>query len=72
MGWTALASATGTGGTGTTGVDTGPMLVEVFYKIATGPESGTLTVTNPRTTCRVPRFSGSPRVPVGIGTWLVR
>lgn len=45
-GWTALASATGTGGTGTTGVDTGPMLVEVFYKIATGSESGTLTVTN--------------------------
>jgi hypothetical protein len=34
------------GGGGTTGADTGPTLIEVFWKIATGAETGTQTVTN--------------------------
>lgn len=43
-GWTPLLEATGTGGTGTTGADTGTMSVAVFTKIASGSESGTLTL----------------------------
>ena len=41
-GWTALASASGT--TGSDGADTGPTKMAVFWKIATGSESGTQSV----------------------------
>ena len=44
-GWTLLGSIAG--GSGTTGVDTGPTRLDVFTKEATGSESGTLTVTCP-------------------------
>jgi hypothetical protein len=42
-GWTLLGAFAGT--TGTQGIDTGPMRVGVFYKIADGTESGTQSVT---------------------------
>lgn len=38
-GWTKLSSASGTGGTGSTGVDTGPMAVAVYWKTATATET---------------------------------
>ena len=43
--WTALGGFDST--TGTTGIDTGPMRVGLFYKVADGTESGSLTVTIP-------------------------
>ncbi len=45
-GWTSLGSATG--GAGTTGIDTGPMRVGLFYRIADGSASdttGAITIT---------------------------
>ena len=44
-GWTSLGNASG--GTGSTGIDTGPMRVGVFYKVATSTNetAGTVTVT---------------------------
>jgi hypothetical protein len=49
-GWTAPPNNTYTGGAGAFGVDTGPRGVTVFYRIADGTESGSVTVTNPGTT----------------------
>lgn len=42
-GWTLIANYSGGGGT--TGVDAGPTRIQVFGKVATGSETGTLTVT---------------------------
>jgi len=44
-GWTDPTNGEKTGGTGAVGVDTGPLKIKVFYKVATGSESGTLDVT---------------------------
>ncbi|WP_372594897.1 hypothetical protein [Actinotalea sp.] len=42
-GWTSLGTMLGT--TGTTGVDTGPMRISAFGKVAAGTETGTITQT---------------------------
>ena len=44
-GWTAPANNTKTGGAGSAGVDSGTRTAQWFYKIATGSESGTVSVT---------------------------
>lgn len=44
-GWTLATNATGTGGAGASGAGTGTIIVKVFYKEATGSESGTLAIT---------------------------
>jgi len=43
--WTLLAAARKQGGNGTNGPDRGQVFMSVFYKIATGSESGSLTFT---------------------------
>jgi MSHA biogenesis protein MshQ len=43
--WTAPANSQGTGGSGSSGVDTGNVYATIFVKIATGSESGNLSVT---------------------------
>lgn len=44
-GWTAPANNQWSGGAGAAGVDTGTVYATMFYKIAVGGETGTLTVT---------------------------
>src|SRR5689334_9807475 len=43
-GWSTLPNGQQSGGSGSAGVDTGTVFATVFYKIADGTESGTLTV----------------------------
>lgn len=44
-GWTFLAAAQASGGSGAAGVDTGNVFITVFYKVSDGTETGTETVT---------------------------
>jgi hypothetical protein len=44
-GWTLLGNAQQSGGSGPSGVDTGSVYCTVFYRVADGLESGTLSVT---------------------------
>lgn len=65
-GWRYLGGLSG--GTGTSGIDTGPMRVEVFYRIATGSETGTLTVSHPSNNVSAAQIV---RVRNATGEWLI-
>lgn len=70
-GWAAPRDNTYTGGAGAFGVDAGPRGVSVFYRIADGTESGSVTVTNPGTTptisAQIIRLSKT-----GTGGWRIK